>query len=166
MSALAEFVASFAKTGYIGPLHVGMEATALSAALADLGLASEPLPEGEEAAERFESLEVSVSEGRVILLGLDHDGDLVFLVPPTLLDTPTSEGSRLTRSEVVEALRCVDCAWDADATLTFPGHQTAIRTDIGASLVFVSPDADIAEPDVAPDEEYLASIYMSFPKGT
>jgi hypothetical protein len=166
MSALAEFVASFAKTGYIGPLHVGMEATALSAALADLGLASEPMPEGEEVAERFESLEVSVSEGRVFLLGLDHDGDLVFSVPPSLLDAPGSEGSRLTRREVLEVLSHAGCAWDADASLTFPGHQSAIRTEIGASLVFVSPDADIAEPDVAPDEEYLASIYKSLPKGT
>ncbi|WP_034263735.1 hypothetical protein [Actinospica robiniae] len=166
MSALAEFVASFAKTGRIGPLRVGMEATGLSAALADLGLAFEPPPERAEFAARFESLEVSVSEGRVILLGLDHDGDLVLSVPPSLLDAPASEGSRLARSEMVKALSRADCAWAVDAALTFPGHQSAIRTAIGASLVFAAPDLDVTEPDAVPDEEYLASIYMSFARGT
>lgn len=161
MSALAEFVASFAKTGHIGPLRVGMDAAELSAALADLGLAFTPPPEGEDAADRFESLEVSVSDGRLFLLGLDHDGDLAFLLPPSLLDAPASEGSRLSRSEVTEALSRADCAWDIDPSLTFPGHQRAIRTGIGASLVFVSPDVDIEELDVVPDEEYLASVYIS-----
>lgn len=149
----------FAKAGRIGPLYVGMGRSELSGALRQLGLPAALETPDSEFSDRHESLEIAMVGGQLVLLGLDHDGDLEFVLPSGLGKGGSQEPSRLSKAETVILLDQAACPWAEDAALTFAGQQSAIRTAAGVSLVFTRPsEFDLELPG---DDELLASAYLS-----
>jgi hypothetical protein len=152
---LLTVVGDFAATGRIGPLRVGLPLAELLTALRELDLT--PFPDaGPDYSDRFDSLDIAVTDGYLDLLGLDHDGDLTFTLPAAL----ARDGSRLTltRAEVVAHLAQIGCGWSEDPALTFADEQTALRTNVGVSIGFVRPS--VLELEMADDEERLAAAYI------
>ncbi|HEV2634388.1 MAG TPA: hypothetical protein VGX23_04530 [Actinocrinis sp.] len=148
---------TFATTGRFGPLRIGMPWVGMQAALRDLGLAvPETSPEG-DLSDRFECLDLSVADGRLVLLGLDHDGGLAFALPEPL--GTGEEQETFSRTLLIGLPEQAGCPWSDDPALAFAGQQSAIRTEAGVTLVFTLPTAmDVELPD---NDELLASAYLS-----
>lgn len=155
-SSLAAFVAQFAATGRIGELHVGMDAAALGSALRDLGIDYRNV-HGADSNDRYGSVDLAVSEDQLVLLGLDHDGDLDFELPGVL--GAGTQPAAIPRDVLEAELTKAGCPLSDDPSLTFPGQQSAVRTGAGVSLVFARPSALDVEMDT--DAEFLASAYIS-----
>jgi hypothetical protein len=156
---LLTVVGEFAATGRIGPLHVGLRWTELLTALRQLDLAPSPVA-GPDFTDRFDSLDIAVADGHLDLLGLDHDGDLAFKLPPAL--GRDRSGLTLTRADVIAQLAQIGCGWAEDPALTFAGQQTALRTNADVSMVFARPS--VLGVELADDEERLTSAYISLPR--
>ncbi|HTJ67900.1 MAG TPA: hypothetical protein VL551_10255 [Actinospica sp.] len=155
-SSLAAFIAQFAATGRIGGLHVGMDAAALGAALRDIGIDHQYV-RGADSNDKYGSLDLALSDDRLVLLGLDHDGDLVFELPGAL-GTGIQPGV-VPRELLQEELMKAGCQRTEDPSLTFSGQQSALRTEAGVSLVFARPS--VVDVEMATDTEHFVSAYMS-----
>ena len=159
--SMASIVAGFAETGHIGGLRVGMNVADLGVALHGLAIDYQNVQEA-DFNDKYDSLDLAVSDGRLVLLGLDHDGELGFELPGAL-------GGGVQPTAVPRALlvaELADAGWPLgdDPSLTFPGRQSALRTGAGVSLVFARPSA--SDVDMATDAEYLASAYLSLARMT
>lgn len=140
MDKLTDTMVTFAKTGTIGRLHVGLNGAELMTALADIGLSVDPeaTPDYDD---RVDSIEVHIADGILYQLGLDNLGDLTFQLPGT--SNPIS----ITMDEMLELLIGQHCAFESDPTLTFEGEQEAIRTAANVSITFVHPDEERSGTD-------------------
>lgn len=156
-------VARFAATGRIGPLYVGMPQAALGAALRGLGLPAEDRNRDGDYTDRHDSLDLSVSDGRLTLLGLDHDGELGFTLPGSLSRGLREHGSAaavvVRRSALTRALERLGSTPVPDPSLTLAGVQSALRAESGVSLVFARPST--LDLGFADDEECLACAYQA-----
>ena len=157
-STLVSIVARFAGTGRIGGLRVGMNAADLGAVLHGLAIDYRNV-QGIDTNDKYDSLDLAVSGGRLVLLGLDHDGELGFELPGAL--GAGVQPAAVPRDLLVAELADAGCLWSDDPSLTFPGRQSALRTGAGVSLVFARPSALDVAVDMAADAELLTSAYLS-----
>ena len=130
---LVGFVAAFARTGEIGPIRCGLSLHQLENALRGLRMIGpgEAVPTENV---KFGSVEIYISRGVVVMLGLDSMGNLSFNLPESL----RQGGSRheyVRHQEVIDALARHSVRWSEDPDLTFD-DQVAIKTTSGVSLVF------------------------------
>jgi hypothetical protein len=148
----------FARTATIGPLRLGLAGDALDSALREVGLVHDASA-GSTYIDGSESLEVSIADGSLDLLGLDNLGDFTFRLPPSLGD---QESARLTMVEMLDLLSSHGCRWTDDEQLTFADQQSAIRTAAGVSVLFAYPET--LGVTTIENELTLHSMYASPPK--
>jgi hypothetical protein len=155
-------VGEFGATGCVGPLQVGLGWADLVAALRELDLTPSP-GTGPDAdfIDKFDGVDIEVTGGRLTMLGLDHNGDAAFKLPPALV--ADRSWLMVTRAEVVAQLARIGCAWSEDPALTFPGWQTALRTNADVSMVFARPSW--LELELADDDERLVCGYITLSRG-
>ncbi|MET8630455.1 hypothetical protein ABZW30_43275 [Kitasatospora sp. NPDC004669] len=145
MTTLLESMFSFAATGRIGPLRLGMPSSEADRLLGLAGPTSSPFKDG--------SLELWVGPDRTVrLLGFDSvDG--CFSPPSWLGAAAGAQVEGLSRTAVLDGLGRLGCAWRHDEALTFD-DQAAVLTESGVSAVFTRRQS-------AADGWVLYSLYAS-----
>jgi len=149
---LLDMIVEFATTGRLGPLSTGMPA---AAAWAALGRPAEPAKDGNY---RINSLDFAVRDAAVYVLGLEHEDDLTFSLPPEL-GGHKPERRRITYDEMMAALAAHNC--ETEPILTVPDWSTVLRAG-KVHLTFIWP-AEAAEWEVEPPPEQplLANVGRS-----
>ncbi|WP_433578943.1 hypothetical protein [Nocardia brasiliensis] len=150
---IIDVIVTFAKTGRIGALRLGLRGDELVAALREVGV---PFRESDDFADflqREESVEVHIGDGELRMLGLDRIG---WRAPEFQL--PGGGGSvqggvvALPMDRTLALLDEHDCPWHPFPPLTFDS-QTTIETSCGVQLTFA--------PDETTGEYLLHCMYVS-----
>ncbi|MBF6127186.1 hypothetical protein [Nocardia brasiliensis] len=152
---IIDVIVTFAKTGQVGALRLGLRGDELVAALREVGV---PLPASDDFADflqREESVEVHVEDGELRMVGLDRIGwrEPEFRLPAKM-NAPGAVV--LTMDRVLEILAEADCPWHPYPPLTID-PQISIETAAAVHFTFA--------PRETGGEYLLYCMYASTPSG-
>lgn len=137
---IIDVIVTFAKTGQVGALRLGLRGDELVAALRAVGVPLRTSDDFADFLQREESVEVHVEDGELRMVGLDRIGwrEPEFRLPAKM-NTPGGSVQRavgvLPMDRTLALLDEHDCPWHPYPPLTFD-TQTAIETPCGVQLTF------------------------------
>ncbi|WP_280443020.1 hypothetical protein [Nocardia brasiliensis] len=162
---IIDVIVTFAKTGRIGALRLGLRGDELVAALREVGVPFRASDDFADFLQREESVEVYIEDGELRMLGLDQTGwrEPEFRLPARM-STPGGIGAGSVQGTVgvgvvvlpmdrtLALLDEHECPWHQYPPLTFD-TQTTIETSCGVQLTFALGET--------PGEYLLHCMYAS-----
>ncbi|MGW4845852.1 hypothetical protein [Nocardia brasiliensis] len=141
---IIDVIVTFAKTGQVGALRLGLRGDELMVALREVGVPFRASDDFADFLQREESVEVYIGDGELRMLGLDGTGwrEPEFRLPARMnVPGGSVQGAVglgvvvLPMDRILALLDEHDCPWHPYPPLTFD-TQTTVETSCGVQLTF------------------------------